>query len=282
MTDIPKVSAGSFVAMIIGSLIFLIVPVLIAIIWTVKKKEKFSTILIGAATFILFALILEKPIQNALIFPTIMGLPDHAAARFIDARPLLWVVLVGLFPGVFEETGRFVAYKTVLKKRKNRETSLSYGIGHAGCEVIVILGLTYISYIMIALMMNTGAIQTTIDQVKELAPDQLETTLAQIEAISMFSFSDLFWNIFERIFAVLYHIGASVLVFYACRDKKNLWLYPLAIILHTLLDGFAALSMKGLITLDTLQLELIIAVFGSLVFFGSYFLLYKKDEITEA
>jgi hypothetical protein len=91
-----------------------------------------------------------------LAFPTAMGLPEHAVSRFLSANPVLLALVAGLFPGVFEETGRLVAFKTVLRKRRNRETSISYGIGHGGFEVILILGLTYIQYIAYAVMINTG------------------------------------------------------------------------------------------------------------------------------
>ncbi len=105
-----------------------------ALIWKRKKKEPVISILIGAAAFLLFALILEKPIQNVLVFPTTMGLPQHAVSRFLNANPVLLALAAGLFPGVFEEIGRLIAFKTVLRKRRNRETSISYGIGHGGFE----------------------------------------------------------------------------------------------------------------------------------------------------
>ena len=107
-------------------------PLILAIVWCKKKKEPFTTVLIGAATFMLFAIVIEKPLQALLIMPTSLGLPEHAASTFINARPVLWGIVVGLFPGVFEETGRLIAYKTVLRRRMQRETGLSHGIGHGG------------------------------------------------------------------------------------------------------------------------------------------------------
>ena len=98
--EFSKVGNGQFAILIIGTALFLIIPVFIAILWTIRKKEKITTILVGAATFLLFALILEKPIQNVLVFPTQMGLADHTISRFISARsvhldrfhlPLCWV-----------------------------------------------------------------------------------------------------------------------------------------------------------------------------------------------
>lgn len=281
--EFTKVGNEQITLMVIGTIIFLVVPIIIAIIWKIRKKERFSTVTVGALTFLLFAIVLEKPIQNVLVFPVQMGLAEHGASRFINARPVLWAFIVGLFPGVFEETGRFVAYKTVLKKRKNKETSISYGIGHGGFEVMLILGLTFITYISYSLMINTGTFKVVIDQVINQAPDQADQLYALAGQLASFSVSDLAVSIVERIVAVLYHVGASVLVFYACKEKKYLWLYPLAIVIHTVLDGFMGLSLVNVITLSDWALEAIFGICAALVFFGAYFMLYKKDkDVTSA
>lgn len=275
--EFAKVGTSQMFFLVAGTVLFLSCPLIIAIVWARKKKEKFSTILAGAVTFILFAIILEKPIQNMLIFPTQMGLSEHAASRFINARPVLWALIVGLFPGVFEETGRLVAFKTVLRKRKNRETSISHGIGHGGIEVMLILGLTYATYVAYAFMINSGTFGTMIEQIAAQAPDQVEQGYAIAKQLATFSAGDLLAGIVERIFALLYHTGSSMLVFYACRDKKRFWLYPLAILIHTVIDGFAGLQLAEVINVSTWVLEIVIAVASSLTFFGAYFLLYKKD-----
>ena len=275
--EFAKVGSTQMGLLMAGALMFVIVPLIIAIVWTVKKKEKFTSILAGAACFILFALILEKPLQNILVFPTLMGLGDHAAAGFINARPVLWALILGLFPGVFEETGRLVAFKTVLKNRKNRETGISYGIGHGGIEVILTMGITYITYIAYAAMINSGIFGNMIAQVAAQAPEQEANGYALAAQLAAFSAGDMVIGVAERIFAVMFHTGASILVFYACRDKKKFWLYPLAILLHTVMDSVAGLQMAGVIALSPVMLEVFVAVFGSAVFFGAYFLLYKKD-----
>ena len=275
--EFAKVGSTQMGLLVAGALMFVTVPLIIAIVWTVKKKEKFTSILTGAACFILFALILEKPLQNILVFPTLMGLGDHAAARFINARPVLWALILGLFPGVFEETGRLVAFKTVLKNRKNRETGISYGIGHGGIEVILTMGITYITYIAYASMINAGTFGDMIAQVAAQAPEQEENAYLLAAQLAAFSAGDMVIGVAERIFAFMFHTGASLLVFYACKDKKKFWLYPLAILLHTALDSVAGLQAAGVISPSPVMLEVIVAVFGSAVFFGAYFLLYKKD-----
>ncbi len=275
--EFEKIGTQQIALMVFGLVLFLVVPPVIALIWTIRKKERFTTVLVGAATFLLFALILEKPIQNVLVFPAQMGLPEHAASRFINARPLLWSLIVALFPGVFEETGRLVAFKTVLKKRKNRETSISHGIGHGGFEVMLVLGITFINYITYALMINSGTFQIVVEQARAIAPEQADQLAAVASQLAAFSLFDLGIGVVERIFAFLYHTGASIIVFYACKDRKRFWLYPLAIVLHTLTDGVAALCMKELISFSPWALEVFGAIFGTLTFFGAYFLLYKKD-----
>ncbi len=272
--EFENVSNQSIAALAAGAALAFTIPVIVAIIWKIKKKEPVSTILIGAATFIVFALILEKPIQNLLI------VPDHAVSRFLNARPVLWAFVVGLFPGVFEETGRLVAFKTALKRRKNRETSISHGIGHGGAEVMLLLGYTYITYIAYAVMINTGAFAAVVEQVRAAAPAQAESLFTLADQLAAFSFADLGTGLLERVFACLFHTGASILVFYACRDKGKFFLYPLAVALHTALDFTAGLYLAKVLNVSPWAFEAIFAPFCILTFLGAFFLLYKKDRYT--
>ena len=280
MTDFGYVETASIVWMAIGLLVFIVVPVALAVAWIIKKKERVTTILVGAVTFILFAIILEKPIQNVLLFPTVMGLNDHAISIFMNSHPVLLAFMVGLFPGVFEETGRLVAYKTVLKKRTNKETSISYGIGHGGIEVVAILGLTYVNYIAYAVMINTGTFQIVVDQIMAQAPDQIGQVDQMVALLTTFSGGKVMVDVVGRIFAVMYHIGASILVFYACRDKDKFWSYPLAIVLHTFIDFVGGLAIFNVINIPEWAQEFMVVIMGAVVFFGSYLLLYKKDNKT--
>lgn len=277
MTSNLHIENAAILWMILGAVLAIAAPVCLTAIWIKRKREPFSTVFIGAVTFLLFAIILEKPIQNVLIFPTVMGLPDQAISRFLNANPVLLALAAGLFPGLFEETGRLVAYKTVLRKRRNKETSISHGIGHGGFEVMFLLGITYIQYIAYAVMINNGTFQSLVAQIVAQAPEQAANVSSVVNLLTAFSASDLAMSFMERIFAVMFHVGASILVFYACQDRAKLWLYPLAILLHTALDFIAALSLFGVITLSPMALNGFAAFFGALTFFGAYFLLYQKD-----
>lgn len=282
MTDFGSVGILSIVWMIMGVLIFVAAPVALAIFWLVKKKERITTVLLGAVAFVLFALIIEKLIQNALLFPSVLGLPNHVISTFFNAHPVILAFLVGLFPGVFEETGRLIVFKTVLRKRTNKETSISYGIGHGGIEVALLLGITYVNYIAYAIAINTGAFTAIVDQVLAQAPDQIAQVEQTVSLLTTFSFGKLLLDVVERIFAVSFHIGASILVFYACKDKKKFWLYLLAIAIHTAMDFTAGLVIFNVISIPAWGLELIVAIIGIGTLLGAYLLLYRKDKNTTA
>ena len=282
--EFGTVSTSSMLLILLTAILAIALPLIAAIIWCKKKHEPFTTVLIGAATFMLFAIVLEKPLQNILIFPVQMGLPEHAASVFINARPVLWGIIVGLFPGVFEETGRFVAFKTVLRKRKQRETGLSHGIGHGGFEALFILGITYIEYFVFAIMLNQGSfVELMIEPVKDtLTPEVVKQITGIVEQITTFSAATMGVALVDRLIAFLYHIGASIMVFYAVKDKKKWWLYPLSILIHTVIDGLLGLQLAGVFELSDVANEIIFAVEALAVFLGAFFLLYKKDQPKEA
>ena len=276
--EFGTVSTSSLLFMLLTAVLGIALPLITAIIWCKKKHEPFTTVLIGAATFLLFAIVIEKPLQ-ALVISL-----DSPVSQFVNARPVLWGIIVGLFPGLFEETGRFVAFKTVLRKRKQRETGLSHGIGHGGFEALFILGITYIEYFVFAIMLNQGSfVELMIEPVKDtLTPEVVKQITGIVEQITTFSAATMGVALADRLIAVLYHIGASIMVFYAVKDKKKWWLYPLSILIHTVIDGFLGLQLAGVFELSDVANEIIFAVEALAVFLGAFFLLYKKDQPKEA
>ena len=270
-------STSSMLFILLTAVLGIALPLTAAIIWCKKKHEPFTTVLIGAATFLLFAIVIEKPLQAIVISF------DNPVSQFVNARPVLWGIIVGLFPGVFEETGRFVAFKTVLRKRTQRETGLSHGIGHGGFEAMFILGITYLEYFAFALLLNQGLfVELLIEPVKDsLSSDAIAQITGIVEQITTFTAATMGLALVDRLLAVAYHIGASIMVFYAVKDKKKWWLYPLSIIIHTVIDGFLGIQLAGVFELSNVANEIIFGVEAFAVFFAAFFLLYKKDKSKE-
>ena len=228
----------------------LILPTVLCIWWLKTRHEKFTSVLTGAMTFLIFALVLESTVHS-IVFLVFPGLRDNVVA---------YMLYGALMAGIFEETGRFLAYKLVLKKRTNRETAISYGIGHGGFEAMYILAATGINNFIYAGIINAGQFPALLDQLKAAGQDtsSIENLPEQI-----------------RVFAVIFHIALSILVFYAVK-KGKIWMYFLAIALHALLDAPAVLYQKGIISIPVV--EVCLAVVGIVTFVIMYVFLYKRDK----
>lgn len=254
---------STFIALGIMVAAGVILPVGLAIWWIRTKHEKITTMLVGAAAFLVFALILESLVHNIVLraFPVIFN------------TTALYVIYGALMAGLFEETARYIAFRTVLKKRRNRETSISYGIGHGGFEALIFLAYGGFQYITYAVLINGNQLQPLIDEAAAAGVDTsaIEALPSQIAAITL---PVAGVSILERIFAVTLHIGLSILVFYAVK-KSGPALYALAIALHALFDVPAALYQKGVLGQGVV--EVILGVFAVILFIAVFTLLYKKD-----
>ena len=240
----------------------IILPVGTAIWWLVKKHEKVSTILVGAATWFVFAILLES-IPKAILFN-----PASLIGKAILGNAVLFTLVGALLAGIFEETGRLVAFKTVLKNRTNNETGISHGIGHGGFEAMYLLLSVGIQYLVFAIMINNGAFGVMTNQ-GALASVDASTIEAIPGALAAFTLGNSLISIIERIFAMILHIGLSMLVFSAVKRSRNS-LYFLAVLIHTLFDVPAALYQFGVLNLYVT--EVFIAIFA-VVF---TFVVYKK------
>ena len=77
--ELEMIGTQSFAAIVTGAVLAVVIPIIVAVIWKVAKKERFTSILAGAATFLLFVFILEKPLQ-ALVVSV-----DHPVSRFLTS-----------------------------------------------------------------------------------------------------------------------------------------------------------------------------------------------------
>lgn len=205
-----------------------------------KARRSWKAFGVGAATFFLFALVLESLVSQAVVL-TPLG-------DVLRGNLWLYALYGGLAAGLFEETGRLAAFRWVLRKEDRPVTALSYGLGHGGMEAVLITGLGMVSNIVLGAMVNAG---TALPG--ELAP--LVQTLADAPAATFL------WAGLERASAMGIHVANSVLVFTAV--KKRRWgLYVLAILTHTLVNALAVLCNAVLPIYAT---ELIVLLCAALV-----------------
>ena len=231
------VPVSSILIMSVNALLGIAVPVCLSLYLVRRHHAKASTILIGAGTFILFALVLE-----AIMHQLVLKGPHGAA---IIGNTLWYALYGGLAAGLFQETGRFLAMTFLMKKEPSTGIpALAYGVGHGGIEMIVIFGITMISNLVLSLMINSGQAGFLVSQTPAEAAAQVQAQLNQLQSASAGSWLIGLW---ERISALVLHIGLSLMVWVAVRRRgKWLWLFPAAIALHAFVDAGVVILQKSI------------------------------------
>ena len=229
------------------------VPVCLAVYLVRKHRARLSSILIGAGTFILFALVLESILHQLVL--------KGPHGSDILGNTLLYALYGGLAAGVFEETGRFLSMKFLMKKEPSKPLpGIAYGVGHGGAEMLIIFGITMINNLVISALINSGQADAIFAKVPEEAAGQLQAQLDQLQTLGA---GTLLIGLWERFSALILHLGLSMLVWVAVRKGgKWLWLFPAAIVLHAIVDAGAVLLQKsaGLVPLELIVMAEAIAV----------------------
>jgi len=213
------------IAIVFTVIFSFLLPVGAVIWWRRKTKAPMWGFITGAICFILFAKLLEQGLHALCL---IVASP---ISRTLNSSPVLFTIYAVLTAGIFEETGRLFGFKVMLKDNKEKSSAVAYGIGHGGIEVILVLGMVYV----VLLLAKIGV------PMKDSV-----TTAAVIRMADTLQLSTICLAVFERIPAMIIHIALSMIVYVAARQKGRFMLYPLAIILHSLVDVPAALFQFGL------------------------------------
>lgn len=233
-------STSTLSAILSVSIITISVPLLILIVWCVRKKVKVMPALAGAIVFLIFARILEMIPHIFFLFT------DNPVSRVITSTPIMYALYCGLVAGIFEETGRFTAFHFLEKKFPEKENAITYGIGHGGFEAMSIVGFGFIQYFSIALMIHNGSIDSLLSSYSGEELASLETVVSLISSLTV---NTCVLTVLERTYAFVFHIALSVLVYHSVHTSGKRWLFPVAILLHAGLDIFS-----GLYQMDALPL----------------------------
>jgi uncharacterized membrane protein YhfC len=230
------VTNSALAGMVIELLLTLLGPVILLIVWRKVKDVSLLPALWGALVFLVFAKGLESiPHYFFLV-------KDSMLSQTLKSHAWLYALYGGLAAGIFEESGRLAAYTLLLKKSREKETAITYGIGHGGIECMFLVGLGVISALISALSINKGTFDMMISSVsgeQAAALEGLRQTLVQL------TFGQCMIAVWERAAAMVIHISLSVMVFAAVRltGKKRWFLF--AILIHAVMDVPAALFQAG-------------------------------------
>lgn len=238
------VSELSIAIIIVNMILGVLIPIVLLVYFKKKYRASIKSFLTGLAVMLLFAMVLEQLVHSVILGSSI--------GIVMQENIWLYALYGSLMAGLFEETGRFLTMRYVLKKEHgNAHNALMYGAGHGGFEMFVVLTIGMINNLIYSVMINLGQSQTLLEPLDEAAKGILQTAFdALIQTPSWhFMLSPV-----ERFAAITAQIGLSVIIWYAATGEKSKGcLLILAILLHAILDGVAVLAAKSGISLIVVE-----------------------------
>ena len=191
-------------SLFIGIIVCYGLPIAGLVLLMRRRKGAGKAFLWGAAAFVVSQLLIRIPILQLV-------LPNFGWFAVMQRFPWMYGLFLGLTAGRAEETGRWIAARCFLKGKDTLAHGLAFGLGHGGIEAMLLVGPN----------MFAGAVMV----------------LAGQEALFPAEWAGVLVGGAERIFAMAFHVGASLLVLYGVRQGKAFRYWALAVALHTVLDA---------------------------------------------
>lgn len=235
------VNIYSIISIIITCCISIILPIVLIIYFKRKYNASLLYFFVGIIIFTVFQLIIRIPMLEK-----ISG--QFWFTAYIASNKYFYGLFLALTAALFEEIGRFLAFRFMLLDNRKWENGIAFGIGHGGIEAVTIVGINYLFLLIISLNINFDILEQLVTKIPQLS--YFNSVLLDVSPVLL-----LFAGI-ERLFAVCIHIGLSVIVLDTVRRGKIKGVF-IAIFLHTLINFSAVLLSNNIYVIES-----VIAVAG--------------------
>jgi uncharacterized membrane protein YhfC len=195
--------------MAISAAIALFLPIAAALWWSHKSGIGWRYWGFGALVFFVSQIVLRLPWLvplGAAVSGSIKGNLWLTAA---------WVAFAAITAALFEEIGRWLGYRYLLREEKSFRSGMMYGLGHGGIESILLVGLSVAASLATYVLLAQG-------KLPQLPAEQA----AQISAVlaAQTPLTALMGGV-ERIFTLVFHVAFSVLVLQCFLRGERRWLF---------------------------------------------------------
>ena len=203
---VDMVPGASIAGMVFSLVVSFALPIGLFVYAKKKLGAKAAPFFIGCGVFFVMVLMLEAAIHR-IVF--------QLAGEALTGSVILYAVYGGLMAALFEETGRYIAMRFLVKPM-DFPNAFMYGAGHGGVEAMLLCGVASISNIASAVMINSGTMSA---QLATLDAEKAADTAAALSALWTTPSLTFFAGGVERIIAVVLHLSLSILVFQSIRKK---------------------------------------------------------------
>ena len=225
---VGMVPGASIAGMVFSLVVSFALPIGLFVYAKKKLGAKTAPFFIGCGVFFVMVLMLEAAIHR-IVF--------QLAGEALTGSVILYAVYGGLMAALFEETGRYIAMRFLVKPL-DFPNAFMYGAGHGGVEAMLLCGVASISNVASAVMINSGTMSA---QLATLDAEKAADTAAALSALWTTPSLTFFAGGVERIIAVVLHLSLSILVFQSIRKKAPMELVRAYRFPHVNMDLIAGL-----------------------------------------
>ncbi len=254
MSSMLHVSATLLVLSVVATVFVIACPLILGGIAHHKLTVGWKYFWFGALVFLVFQLLTRIPLA-AMLQNTVLA----SLLRTSTAFNWIWLVVLAVTAGLFEEVGRYVGYRLFMgREQKTWSKAVMFGLGHEGLESMVLVGG------QIVLTLLSIAIISAIN-VNSLPVAQRQTIIQQVASINALPVWFPLLAAWGRLWSFPLQVALSVMVLQVFRRHQMRWLF-LAILFHTLIDFLTSALPQafGQSTPSELLVNGMLCVFGLL------------------
>jgi uncharacterized membrane protein YhfC len=174
--------------------------------------------------------------------PLLIGLTLLSQALRLDfgQEGNFWtnIILLSFTAGLFEETARYLVLRFLARNVRGWQNAVMFGAGHGGIEAILIVGIGS-GVTNLYLLMNADML---LAQTRAFSPEQVDALASQLDALRSVGPDVIAASLIERVFAIMLHVGLSVMVMRAVEGGGLKWVLA-AVAIHALAN-FAAVTAQ--------------------------------------
>lgn len=223
-----------------------IIPIgtILVIITVMRRRRGFSwkALGVGVLIFIVFSRVLE-----AILHLIVLNF-DHTTSTYFTTHPIAFAIYGALAAGVFEEVGRYLGFKFLLKRFRTWTAGIAYGLGHGGVEAF------FVGTVLAIETMAFGALASSGKMPANMPVATAQQILALVHQPAYF----FALGTFERLMAICLQVALSLVVLYGVNQHRIRYLF-LAIFLHAIVDFFPGLYLAHVISLPIVELLMLLA-----------------------
>lgn len=262
-----EISTSLILSMAFAALVSIGGPIAYMIYCKKAVKASLVPVVAGITVYLVAVIGFESMVHQFFIYGS------STVADFINSNKWVYVLYLGICTAVFEQAGRWLAFKFMLKKYTPEDTALTYGIGHGAAQTVVPIGIGLaISAAMLYSVKSTGY----EEYLAMIGEDQAATFNEMLMSYTSTGAHYYMWTALEMLMVLVVQVGLSVLVAKSVRRANSTHLLFIAAALHFVFTSVGALSVAGIVTsIAVVEIGcLIIAVVIALYAFYEY----SKDK----